>query len=57
MIRLVCGPPGAGKTTFVGERRSDGDLVVDLDAISIDARLTSSFMIVPEAATCCFLVR
>ena len=24
---------------------------------AIDARLTSSFMIVPEAATCCFLVR
>lgn len=33
MIRLVCGPPGSGKTTFVGDRRSDGDLVVDLDAI------------------------
>ena len=30
---IVCGPPGAGKTTFVSERKRDDDVVIDLDAI------------------------
>lgn len=33
MIRLVCGPPGAGKSTFVDQRAQPGDVVVDLDRI------------------------
>lgn len=33
MIRLVVGPPGAGKSTFVRDRAADADLVVDLDDI------------------------
>lgn len=33
MIRVVCGPPAAGKTTHVETNRQPGDLVVDLDAI------------------------
>lgn len=33
MIRLVCGPPGAGKSTLVDEQKKPGDLVVDLDRI------------------------
>lgn len=33
MIRLVVGPPGAGKTTYINEHRRPGDLVIDLDYI------------------------
>jgi len=32
-VHLVCGPPGAGKSTFVRERAGPADLVVDLDVI------------------------
>lgn len=32
-VVLVCGPPAAGKTTWVAERSAPGDRVVDLDAI------------------------
>ncbi|MBX9706809.1 MAG: AAA family ATPase [Caulobacteraceae bacterium] len=32
---LVCGPPGAGKTTYVHRHRKSGDLVVDFDALAI----------------------
>lgn len=34
MITLVAGPPGAGKTTWVREHRSEGDLVWDYDEIT-----------------------
>lgn len=30
---LVCGPPGAGKSTYVADRLSPGDLVWDHDAV------------------------
>ena len=30
---LVCGPPGAGKSTYVDDRREPGDIVVDFDAL------------------------
>lgn len=33
MIRLVCGPPGAGKSTLIRERKKPGDLVIDYDDI------------------------
>ena len=33
MVTLVCGPPGAGKTTYVREHMREGDLVLDLDAL------------------------
>lgn len=33
MNYIVCGPPGGGKTTWVGERRRWGDVVVDMDAL------------------------
>lgn len=39
MIYLVCGPPGAGKSTWANENAKDGDLVIDLDEIR---RFTSS---------------
>lgn len=32
-IYVVCGPPGSGKTTWVGERKRWGDVVVDMDAM------------------------
>lgn len=32
-VTLVCGPPGAGKSTHVARHRKGGDLVLDLDAI------------------------
>jgi predicted kinase len=32
-VVLVCGPPAAGKTTWVAERAAPDDRVVDLDAI------------------------
>ena len=33
-VIVVAGAPGSGKTTFVRERMKEGDLVVDLDAIT-----------------------
>ena len=42
-VRLVCGPPGAGKSTLVREKRRDGDLVIDLDDIraSVESEATA----------------
>lgn len=34
MITLVCGPPCAGKSTYVSECALDGDLVLDHDLIA-----------------------
>jgi 5-methylcytosine-specific restriction protein A len=33
IITLVCGPPGAGKSTYVRQHMQPGDLVLDLDAL------------------------
>ena len=33
MIKIVCGPPGSGKTTYVLSKKKSGDLIIDLDAI------------------------
>lgn len=30
-VKVVCGPPGAGKTTYVREEARPGDMVIDLD--------------------------
>ncbi len=32
-VTVVCGPPGAGKTTYVTEHAKPGDLIVDFDAL------------------------
>lgn len=32
-VIIICGPPGAGKTTYVRERIQPGEVVFDLDAI------------------------
>lgn len=32
-VIVVAGPPGAGKTTFVEQRRKPGDVVIDTDEI------------------------
>ena len=33
MINIVCGPPGSGKTTYVQDHASWGDLICDVDAL------------------------
>lgn len=35
-ITIICGPPAAGKTTYARERAKPGDIVIDLDAISME---------------------
>lgn len=35
-VRLVCGPPASGKTTYVERRKQPDDIVIDLDAIYAD---------------------
>lgn len=34
-LTIVCGPPAAGKTTYVRARAAPGDVVVDLDEICL----------------------
>lgn len=34
MLHIICGPPGAGKTTFVNENKRNTDLVFDFDVIA-----------------------
>lgn len=36
-VHLVCGPPGAGKSTLIRERAQPGDLVVDFDVFLKEA--------------------
>lgn len=33
MKRLICGPPGAGKNTYIEKHKKDGDIVVDFDVM------------------------
>jgi len=33
-VRLVCGPPASGKSTYVKEHKAPGDVVIDYDAIA-----------------------
>ena len=40
-LTIVCGPPCSGKTTYVAEHKSDGDVVIDLDEIA--AKLDPDF--------------
>lgn len=35
MITVVCGPPCAGKSTYVREHAAAGDVIVDLDLIAV----------------------
>ena len=35
-VTIVCGPPGSGKTTLVGERAGDRDIILDLDEIKAE---------------------
>ena len=35
MITVVSGKPGSGKTTYVAEHKSPGDLVIDFDAMAV----------------------
>lgn len=35
-VRLVCGPPAAGKSTYVAEHADAADIVIDLDMIARD---------------------
>ena len=42
MIRVVVGPPCAGKSTYVAEHRSPGEVVVDFDALAMALGSSSS---------------
>ena len=33
-VKMVCGPPAAGKTTYVRKHAAPGDIVIDLDLIA-----------------------
>lgn len=33
-VTIVCGPPASGKTTYVKERASTGDIIIDIDEIA-----------------------
>jgi hypothetical protein len=33
-VKLVCGPPAAGKTTYVLHNFTPGDIIIDLDVIA-----------------------
>lgn len=33
--RVIYGPPGAGKTTYIAEHRKVGDVVIDMDALAV----------------------
>lgn len=35
MVYLVCGPPGAGKTTYVSRHISPGDIRIDFDLLGV----------------------
>lgn len=35
-LTIVCGPPGAGKSTYVNQRKGADDIVIDIDAILQD---------------------
>lgn len=35
-LTMVCGPPGAGKSTYIDQRRGPDDIVIDIDAILQD---------------------
>lgn len=32
-VTIVCGPPGAGKSTYVAQHKGSGDLVLDVDLL------------------------
>lgn len=34
-LTIVCGPPASGKTTYVAQHKSTGDIVLDLDTIAM----------------------
>ena len=34
-VTVVCGPPGAGKTTYVTEHAEPGDLIIDFDPLYV----------------------
>jgi 5-methylcytosine-specific restriction protein A len=33
-LHVICGPPGSGKTTYVNQRKKQGDAVFDFDSIA-----------------------
>ena len=33
-VRLICGPPAAGKTSYVKKHAAPGDIIIDLDLIA-----------------------
>lgn len=56
-IIIVYGPPASGKTTYVKQHITDGDMVYDYDAISQAITFSSYQQYVAQAHDTCLLVR
>jgi 5-methylcytosine-specific restriction protein A len=51
MITIVCGPPCAGKTTYVAEHAAPTDIVIDFDDIARELGSPARWQHAPEIAT------
>lgn len=35
VVRVIYGPPAAGKSTYIAEHKREGDIVIDMDALCV----------------------
>ena len=57
MVNVVTGPPCAGKSTYVAQRRSTNSVVVDFDAIAVALGAESSHMCAGDVKDAAILAR